>query len=172
MSDTAAIPASLLNATIDHLTRFAPFSEMRRADLEWMVERLSLAYTPKGSIVLDPAQGLVRQFHVIKQGSVVSERLERGAAAAEAHTQLVAGEDTFCYQLAAEHFTELLRRSHPFQDFCTRRIAHLLERWLMPRLVVDAHIPFVTFFVLVWLWFLLIYAKYQLCLAHGLNCTR
>ncbi len=146
MSDTAAIPASLLNATIDHLARFAPFSEMRRADLEWMVERLSLAYTPKGGIVLDPAQGPVRQFQVIKQGSVVSERLGAGA---EAHTQVVAGEcfplgallanrpvaniyrageDAFCYQLAAEHFTELLRRSHPFQDFCTRRIAHLLER--------------------------------------------
>ena len=79
MSDTAAIPASLLNATIDHLARFAPFSEMRRADLEWMVERLSLAYTPKGGIVLDPAQGPVRQFQVIKQGSVVSERLGAGA---------------------------------------------------------------------------------------------
>ena len=145
----AAIPATLLNATIDHLGRFAPFSEMRRADLEWMVERLSLAYYPQGGIVLEPEQGVVRQFMVIKQGSVVSERVEAGAAAAEAHTQLVAGEcfplgallanrpvanvyrageDTFCYQLEAEHFTELLRRSHPFQDFCTRRIAHLLER--------------------------------------------
>lgn len=145
----AAIPASLLNAAIDHLARFAPFSEMRRADLEWMVERLSLAYYPRGSVVLEPAQGAVTQFQVIKQGSVVSERLARGGAAAQAHTQLVegecfplgalladrpvanvyrAGEDTFCYRLAAEHFTELLRRSHPFQDFCTRRIAHLLER--------------------------------------------
>jgi len=149
MSDTSAIPVSLLNATIDHLARFAPFSEMRRADLEWMVERLSLAYYPKGGIVLDPAQGTARQFHVIKQGTVVSERVERGAAPAEAHTQLVAGEcfplgallanrpvanvyrageDTFCYQLSADHFTELLRRSHPFHDFCTRRLANLLER--------------------------------------------
>lgn len=52
------------------------------------------------------------------------------------------------------------------------RPATRLVRWLMPRLVVDAHIPFVTFFVLAWLWLLLIYAKYQLCLAHGLNCAR
>lgn len=52
------------------------------------------------------------------------------------------------------------------------RPATRLVRWFTPRLVVDAHIPAVTFFVLVWLWFLLIYAKYQSCLSHGLNCTR
>jgi len=149
MSAAVAIPVSLLNATIDHLARFAPFSEMRRADLEWMVERLSLAYFPKGSVVLEPAQGAAAQFLVIKQGQVVSERQVTGVTAAEAHTQLVpgecfplgallasrpvanvyrAGEDTFCYVLAAGHFRELLHRSHPFHDFCTRRIAHLLER--------------------------------------------
>lgn len=149
MSDTAAIPATLANATIDHLARFAPFSEMRRADLEWMVARLSLAYTPKDAILLDPAQGPVRQFYVIKQGSVLGEQAEGAPTGADAHWKLVEGEcfplgalladrpvgniyraneDTFCYQLSAEHFAELSQRSPTFQDFCTRRIAHLLER--------------------------------------------
>jgi CBS domain-containing protein len=149
MSDAAAIPSSLLNATIEHLSRFAPFAEMGRADLEWMVERLALSYTPKDGIVLDPALGPVEHFYVIKQGSVVSERLPSADAAAEAHTQLLEGEcfplgallakrpvanvfravvDTFCYRLSAADFAALMRRSHPFQDFCTRRIAHLLER--------------------------------------------
>lgn len=149
MSEPAAIPASLLNATIDHLARFAPFSEMRRADLEWMAGRLSLSYHERDSILIDPNQGVVRQFYIIKQGSVVGERTEAGADPSEARWQLVEGEcfplgallakrpvgnvyraaeDTFCYQLPKEDFAELLKRSQPFQDFCTRRIAHLLER--------------------------------------------
>ncbi len=145
----AAIPSSLLNATIDHLGRFAPFSEMRRADLEWMAARLTLSYHERDSVLIDPSQGPVQAFYVIKQGRVVGERTEPGADPADARLQLVEGEcfplgallanrpvanvyraaaDTFCYQLAKADFSELLRRSQPFQDFCTRRIAHLLER--------------------------------------------
>jgi len=146
MADAAPIAASLREATIVHLSRFSPFSEMRREDLEWMVERLSLVYTPRDGILLDPAQGPVSHFYVIKQGAVVGESAAGGEGA---HWQLVEGEcfplgallahrpvgnvyraveDTFCYRLASAHFDELLRRSPPFHDFCTRRIAHLLER--------------------------------------------
>lgn len=146
MTEAAPLPASLLNATIAHLARFAPFSEMRREDLEWMVARLSVVYTPRDGVLLDPAQGPVSHFYVIKQGAVVGES---SAGGGEAHTQLVEGEcfplgallahrpvgnvyraveDTFCYRLAAADFDALLKRSPPFQDFCTRRIAHLLER--------------------------------------------
>lgn len=149
MPDTAAIPAALLNATVDHLARFAPFSEMRRVDLEWMVERLSLSYHERGSVLIEPNQGVARRFYVIKQGSVVGEQAEAGADPSEARWQLVEGEcfplgallagrpvasvyraadDTFCYQLPGSDFSALLKRSRPFQDFCTRRIAHLLER--------------------------------------------
>jgi CBS domain-containing protein len=149
MSDAAAIPANLLNATIDHLARFAPFSEMRRGDLEWMAERLTLSYHERDSVLLDPGRGPVQAFYVIKHGSVVGERTEPGADPAGARLQLVEGEcfplgallanrpvanvyraatDTFCYQLARADFSELLKRSQPFLDFCTRRIAHLLER--------------------------------------------
>ncbi|MEO1767904.1 DUF294 nucleotidyltransferase-like domain-containing protein [Thiobacter aerophilum] len=146
MSEAAALPASLLNATIAHLSRFAPFSEMHREDLAWMVARLSVVYTPKGGVLLDPAQGRVTHFYVVKQGAVVGEA---SAGSGDAHTQLVEGEcfplgallahrpvsnvyraaeDTFCYRLAAADFDALLTRSPPFQDFCTRRLAHLLER--------------------------------------------
>ena len=38
-----------------------------------------------------------------------------------------AGSDTFCYELAAADFHTLLGMSAPFRDFCTRRIANLLE---------------------------------------------
>jgi CBS domain-containing protein len=38
-----------------------------------------------------------------------------------------AGKDTFCYELPASDFQTLLGMSTPFRDFCTRRIANLLE---------------------------------------------
>jgi uncharacterized protein YggT (Ycf19 family) len=41
-------------------------------------------------------------------------------------------------------------------------------RFLMPRLVVDKHVPLVTFFVLFWLWIVLAYAKRSLCQMSGL----
>jgi hypothetical protein len=43
-------------------------------------------------------------------------------------------------------------------------------RFLMPRLIADKHIPFVTFFVLFWLWIVLAYVKRSLCQANSLVC--
>jgi hypothetical protein len=43
-------------------------------------------------------------------------------------------------------------------------------RWITPRLVIDAHIPFLTFFLLFWLWVALALAKRYLCAMHGLQC--
>ncbi len=39
-----------------------------------------------------------------------------------------AKEDVFCYELPVEDFHELIHLSAPFHDFCTRRIASLLEQ--------------------------------------------
>lgn len=43
-------------------------------------------------------------------------------------------------------------------------------RWITPKLIIDKHIPFVTFFVLFWLWILLAYVKRVLCNMGGLVC--
>lgn len=43
-------------------------------------------------------------------------------------------------------------------------------RAITPRFIVDAHVPFVTFFVLFWLWIALAAAKRYLCATHGLQC--
>jgi CBS domain-containing protein len=139
------IPDSLLHATILQLSKHAPFDQMEQAHLGFMVRRLRLAYYPQGTAVLEPAQGNVQRFYIIKQGSVTGKQ----AGDETAHWQLVEGEcfplgallakrpvtsvyraveDTFCYELSADDFTELLRISPPFQDFCTRRIANLLEQ--------------------------------------------
>lgn len=51
----------------------------------------------------------------------------------------------------------------------TRPVTRLV-RAITPRLVIDAHIPYVTFFLLFWLWIALAVAKRTLCASHGLQC--
>lgn len=43
-------------------------------------------------------------------------------------------------------------------------------RIITPRFVIDAHIPFVAFFLLFWLWVAVSLAKRYLCVTHGLQC--
>lgn len=43
-------------------------------------------------------------------------------------------------------------------------------RYVTPRFILDAHIPFVTFFLLFWLWIGLAFAKRYLCFSKGLVC--
>lgn len=46
-----------------------------------------------------------------------------------------------------------------------------LVRFITPRLILDQHIPFVTFFLLFWLWIGLAMAKRYVCAAQGLACA-
>lgn len=126
----------------------APFDQMEQTHLQWMLERMKLAYYAQGEVIVSPEQGIVDRFLVIKQGIVNGE--QDVAQAAEAGTWMVlaagecfplgallthrpvvgcyrAGKDTFCYELPAADFHALLALSAPFRDFCTRRIANLLE---------------------------------------------
>jgi len=43
-------------------------------------------------------------------------------------------------------------------------------RFITPRFVVDAHIPFVAFFLLFWIWIGVSIAKRYVCLTNGLQC--
>lgn len=43
-------------------------------------------------------------------------------------------------------------------------------RRVMPRFIIDAHIPLVSFFLLLWLWIALAVLKRYLCGMHGLAC--
>jgi CBS domain-containing protein len=126
----------------------APFDYMERAHLIWMMERMQLGYYAKGEVIVSPEQGAVERFLVIKQGMVQGEQNVAHASAADTWMELAegecfplgalltnrpvasvyrAGEDTFCYELTAADFSTLLGLSAPFRDFCTRRIANLLE---------------------------------------------
>lgn len=43
-------------------------------------------------------------------------------------------------------------------------------RRVTPAVILDAHVPMVTFFLLFWLWIALAAAKRYLCGLHGLAC--
>jgi CBS domain-containing protein len=126
----------------------APFDRMEMAHLLWMVERLKLGYYAQNEVIVSPEQGAVERFLVIKQGLVQGEQSVAHASDTDTWLELSEGEcfplgallahrpvasvyrsvkDTFCYELPLADFNELLGLSAPFRDFCTRRIANLLE---------------------------------------------
>lgn len=43
-------------------------------------------------------------------------------------------------------------------------------RVLTPKVIIDKHIPFVTFFLLFWLWILLAYVRRLVCDMNGVVC--
>lgn len=142
-------PYALIAATLDQLTRFAPFGQMERDHLVWMIDRLKVGYYAKDEVVLAPGEQPAGLFYIIKQGVILGEqdvvRAQENTAWLELHegecfplgallakrgvTSLYrAGADTFCYELPAADFNELQTLSPAFRDFCTRRIANLLEQ--------------------------------------------
>jgi CBS domain-containing protein len=134
---------SLHHATLDALRRQAPFSAMAEDALLWLVRRLSVAYFARDAVLLPPADTPPDALFIVKQGTVAGATAEgqtvlqlatgemfplgallagRGAA-----NRYVAATDTFCYLLPAADFHALLAKSPEFHDFCTHRIASLLE---------------------------------------------
>ena len=51
------------------------------------------------------------------------------------------------------------------------RPAIAATRFLMPKLIVDKHIPFVAFFLIFWLWIALAYVRQLVCTANNLSCA-
>jgi CBS domain-containing protein len=126
----------------------APFDRMEQAHLMWMLEHMQLAYYAQGEVIISPEQGIAQRFLVIKQGMVHGEQDVAHATEEDTWLELAEGEcfplgallahrpvasiyragnDTFCYELPAADFHALRGSSAPFRDFCTRRIANLLE---------------------------------------------
>ena len=114
----------------------------------WMLERMHLGYYAEGEVIVSPEQGAVDRFLVIKHGMVHGEQNVAHASETDTWLELAAGEcfplgallasrpvasvyragsDTFCYELTAADFRQLIDMSAAFRDFCTRRIANLLE---------------------------------------------
>ena len=121
---------------------------MELSHVLWMLERMHLGYYAEGEVIISPDQGVVDRLFVIKQGVVHGEQNVAKASDADTWLELTEGEcfplgallanrsvastyragtDTFCYELPAAAFSELIGMSAAFRDFCTRRIANLLE---------------------------------------------
>src|SRR5512139_3450297 len=143
MSPAIPLANSLHRATRDALRRQAPFSAMAEDELLWLVQHLSVSYFARDAVLLEPSGTPPDALFIIKQGTVAGatangqavlqlaagEMFPLGAllAGRGAANRYIAAADTFCYLLPAADFHALLARSPEFNDFCTRRIASLLE---------------------------------------------
>ncbi len=135
-----------LTPVIEFLRHHAPFDQMAPAHLDYMAKRLKLVFYARGETILRPADGPANRFFIIKQGRVRGE--VEGDRSAEGAWELVTGEcfpvgallsrrpthvttsaaeDSFCFELDREVFERLLVKSPVFHDFCTRRLASLLD---------------------------------------------
>ena len=138
-----APPVSLSESVVAFLRRYPPFDGMEREALDFMALRCGVGYYAKGAKILAPEDGEPGFFYVIRNGLVqfgatdglsvdstlgpgesfsVEALLERSAPAAA----YVSAGDTFCYQLEAAHFRELIARSGRFREFSTRYLGSLL----------------------------------------------
>ncbi|MFC5302918.1 DUF294 nucleotidyltransferase-like domain-containing protein [Azospira restricta] len=139
----------LVDATIEALRRHSPFDRMEREALAFLAERARLGYFPKDSHIVTPEMGPVNTFYIIQRGKVLAR--QSGEINVTEYSSLTLGtgecfpigsvmarrastnsylalEDTFCYQLAADDFVQLMQMSQQFNLFCTQYIATLLNQ--------------------------------------------
>jgi CBS domain-containing protein len=142
-SPAPSVMAGLRQALRPH----APFAAMSEADVERVVRASRLRYYAAGERILAPDDARPGDCYVVRQGTVRGERPGVGGEAA-ALWELSAGEmfplgallarrgvtsvyratrDTFCLVFPAAVFDALIETSAAFADFCTRRLAHLLD---------------------------------------------
>jgi len=139
---------TVLAPVIEQLVRHAPFDQMAPSHLEFLAGHARLAFFARGEIITDPTHGPAETFYIIKQGRVrgevdtggehdawelqVGECFPIGALLSRRAVRMAqrAVEDTFCYELAREDFERLVADSPEFRDFCSRRLASMLDRTL------------------------------------------
>jgi len=139
---------ALLAPVTEFLVRHAPFDRMAASHLDFLARRSQLAFYAKGEAITDPAQGTAERFYIIKQGRVrgevepggdhdawelhAGECFPIGALLANRPVRMAqrAVEDTFCFELTRADFDTLYADSPEFRDFCSRRLASMLDRTL------------------------------------------
>jgi CBS domain-containing protein len=141
--------SSTTQTITEQLLRHAPFDRMQPDEVSWLAQRLCVHEYARGEVLLSPKQGVADHFFIIRQGVVKGEqdvvRAQDDAAWLELHqgecfplgallsrravtSTYRASIETSCYALSAADFHALIERSVAFRDFCTRRIANLLEQ--------------------------------------------
>ncbi|MFN2347982.1 MAG: DUF294 nucleotidyltransferase-like domain-containing protein [Thioalkalivibrio sp.] len=122
---------------------------MEPEHLEFLAKRFKLTFYARGERITDPKGGPASRFYVIKQGLVRGETPSEDEQVSGNAWELVPGEcfpigallsrrpvrtvhraaeDTFCFELERDDFNQLIKLSPEFNDFCTRRLASLLDQ--------------------------------------------
>ncbi|MBT0961452.1 DUF294 nucleotidyltransferase-like domain-containing protein [Denitromonas iodatirespirans] len=140
---------TLVGASTEFLKRFSPFDQMEPEALGFLSERVLLGFFSKGSTILSAEMGRPRYFYIIQRGKVQAN--QSGDVALTEYATMTLGpgecfpigaisagrpstntymalEDSFCFQLPADDFMELMRISAVFHVFCTQYIASLLSQ--------------------------------------------
>ena len=136
---------------MEFLIRHAPFDRLAPAHLEFLAKHLRLGFYANGEVITEPSDGAASRFFIIKQGRIRGEIGDKASSAEDGAWELVTGEcfpigallarrpvrthhraveDSFCFELDREHFDHLIDQSPVFHDFCTRRLANLLDQAL------------------------------------------
>ncbi len=141
---------SLAAAARAFLRGYPPFDGMEDEALRFLSSRLALAYYPKDTPLFTPGEGRPRHLFLVQRGLVQrADGNTAGDAAGNApvstlgpgecfpigalvenapgDSSYTAGADTFCYQLKAADFGELMRLSPRFHDYATRHLASMLR---------------------------------------------
>lgn len=120
---------------------------MSPKDLEFIAARARLGYFPVGTTIVDPANGISPNLHIIQRGHVrvrnptaAADDEVRGAgecfpvAALSANSpgtrRFEATEDVFCLLLPRADFDELRAHSSEFGQFCTEALATIVQHSL------------------------------------------
>ena len=139
----------LMNATIDFLRQHSPFNRMATEDLEYLAQRVKLAYFDKDADLLSPDMGAPRHLHIVQRGQVSRRDATDAGTSHENQITVAPGEcfpigalisgrstgyiysameDVFCYLLPVDDFRELMQRSQVFNLFCTQYLASLFSQ--------------------------------------------
>lgn len=139
----------LVSATIEFLRSYPPFDRMESEALQFLGERVKLAYYPKDALIVSPDSGVVRVFRILQRGKVLAR--QAGEISVMEHSILTLGPgegfpigsvtaqrpstniytalgDVFCYELSADDYFVLMQKSTVFNIFCTQYIASLLSQ--------------------------------------------
>jgi CBS domain-containing protein len=141
--------AGVLLPVLEFLRRHAPFDQMSPEHLDFLAKRLKLTFYAQDEKITDPEGGPASRFYIIKQGRVRGETPSEDEQVSGNAWELIPGEcfpigallsrrpvrtvhraaeDTFCFELERDDFNQLLKLSEAFNDFCTRRLASLLDQ--------------------------------------------
>jgi len=140
---------SVLEPVVAVLSRHAPFDRMAPAHLEFLASRIRVVFFARGETITSPDRGPADRLYIIKQGRVrgeiepggdhdawelyAGECFPVGALLSRRPVRMAqrAIEDTFCFELPQDDFERLYHDSPEFQDFCSRRLASMLDRTLI-----------------------------------------